>query len=193
MGRRIQNSFKLKILLKDELQLYQDLYILNYPAELALDRRSVFFKYENNPDSIILNQKIYQQTEQFYYKLIENKEFSDFIDIHELRTVKETVMIKKYYHYIYTYLFNKKEIDPIKIFISNTLDILSEKFIKKKLLLLFGGNIEIESHLNSQTNLIITNSSMGQDYTEEVMIASDKDIPSLNKIIYIIQEKIYAN
>ncbi|MEK4153090.1 helix-turn-helix domain-containing protein [Carnobacterium sp. FSL E2-0243] len=187
-----KNSFKLKILLKDELQLYQDLYILNYPAELALDRRSVFFKYENNPDSIILNQKIYQQTEQFYYKLIENKEFSDFIDIHELKTVKETVMIKKYYHYIYTYLFNKKEIDPIKIFMSNTLDILSEKFIKKKLLLLFGGNIEIESHLNSQTNLIITNSSMGQDYTEEVMIASDKDIPSLNKIIYIIQEKIYA-
>ena len=187
-----KNSFKLKISLKDELQLYQDLYILNYPANLALDSMSVFFKYENNLDSIALNQKIYKQTKQFYYKLIENKEFSDFIDVHELRTVKETVMIKKYYHYVYTYLFNKKEIEPIKIFMSNTLDILSEQFIKKKLLLLFGGNIEIENHLNSHTNLIITNSSMGQEYSEEVMISSAKDISSLNKIIYIIQEKIHT-
>ena len=73
---------------------------------------------------------------------------------------------------------------------SNTFDVLSEKFIKKKLLLLFGGNIEIQSQLNDQTNLIITNSSMDQNYSEELLISSYKDTASLNKIIYIIREKI---
>ena len=150
---------------------------------------SVFFKYENNLNSTVLNQKIYQQTKDFFYKLLENKEFSDFIKNGELN-IQEKVVIEKYYHYIYTYLFNKKEIESIKIFVSNTFDVLSEKFIKKKLLLLFGGNIEIQSQLNDQTNLIITNSSMDQNYSEELLISSYKDTASLNKIIYIIREKI---
>lgn len=184
-----KSSFKQKISLKDEFQIYQDLYILNQRHDLSLNRMSVFFKYENNLNSTVLNQKIYQQTKDFFYKLIENKEFSDFIKNGELN-IQENVVIEKYYHYIYTYLFNKKEIESIKIFVSNTFDVLSEKFIKKKLLLLFGGNIEIQSQLNDQTNFIITNSSMDQNYSEELLISSYKDTASLNKIIYIIREKI---
>ena len=186
-----KSSFKQKISLKEELQIYQDLYILNQRYDLSLNKMSVFFKYENNLNSIVLNKKIYQQTKEFYFKLLENKKFSDFIKNCEL-DIQENVVIEKYYHYIYTYLFNKKEIDPIKIFMSNTFDVLSGEFIKKKLLLLFGGNIEIQNQLNGKTNLIITNSSMEQNDSEELLISSHKDTVSLNKIIYIIQEKIYA-
>ena len=125
-----KSSFKQKISLKDELQIYQDLYLLNHPQDLSLNRTSVFFKYENNLNSSVLNQKIHQQTKDFFSKLLENKEFSDFIKNDELN-IQEKVVIEKYYHYIYTYLFNKKEIKPIKIFMSNTFDVQSEKFIKK--------------------------------------------------------------
>ncbi|MDZ5759532.1 helix-turn-helix domain-containing protein [Carnobacterium maltaromaticum] len=187
-----KSSFKQKISLKDELQIYQDLYIINQSYDLSLNRMSTFFKYEDNLNSVVLNQEIYQQTKDFYYKLLENKEFSDFVKNHGSISIKENVVIEKYYHYIYTYLFNKKEIEPIKIFMSNTFDRLSGKFIKKKLLLLFGGNIEIQNKLNGQTNLIITNSSMEQNYSEELLISSHKDTISLNKIVYIIQEKIHA-
>ncbi|PLS32155.1 hypothetical protein CYV26_15565 [Carnobacterium maltaromaticum] len=186
-----KSRFKQKISLKDELQIYQDLCILNHPKDLSLNRTSAFFEYGNNLNSSILNQKIYQQTKDFFFELLENKEFSDFIKNEEL-DIQEDVVIEKYYHYIYTYLFNKKEIEPIKIFISNTFDVVSEKFIKKKLLLLFGGNIDIQSQLNGQTNLIITNSSMEQNYSEELLISSHKDTVSLNKISYIIREKIHT-
>ncbi|KRN57430.1 helix-turn-helix domain-containing protein [Carnobacterium divergens] len=183
--------FNQQISLNDELQIYQDLYILNQRYDLSLNRSSVFSKYENNLNPIILNQKIYQQTTRFYHKLLENKEFSDFIKSQGLE-ICEKIVIEKYYYYIYTYLFNQKEIKPIKIFMSDTFDLLSEQLIKKKLLLLFGGNIEIQSQLNSQTNLILTNSSMEQNCSEEFMIYSHKDLSSLKKIVYIIQEKIYA-
>ncbi|MPQ22968.1 hypothetical protein CKN60_04385 [Carnobacterium divergens] len=187
--------FKLTLSQKQKIDLFHDINTLHAHCELVHCKQKYFYKNyieENFYAYEKIELKLKKYVEKLFYRLDENTEYHNF-RITYLKVLSDEDIINQYFVFIYHFLLleMEMEVEPVVVYIENSLDYRVKEILEKKIERIFGNKISIIKTLTKHIDLFVTDHHIqGEDIRKEIFVPTFTDRKKFDLAVKAIQKLV---